>query len=179
MDRRICILATLFCVYVFSAAEATAQPKAISSIWSLSGIGIGYEHHLDSSSFIQVDVKAEMGELFINREWEAGGTFSFSWNMIFASVTSAYGSSVNFYAGPGVIVGWTDDHKSPSGGLFGVRGRIGVECLFDRRISISASISPILAMHLSMNSDNELNMRVFRNGLTYGAIPEIGIKYSF
>lgn len=179
MDRRICILTALLCACIFSAARVQAQPKAISSTWSLSGIGIGYEHQLDSISFIQIDCKAEMGELFMNREWEAGGTLSFSWNMIFSSFTSSYGNQVYFYAGPGIILGWSDDHKSPSGGLFGVRGRIGVECIFDRNISISASISPILAMHLSVNSDKEFNMKVFRNGLLYGPIPEVGIKYCF
>lgn len=179
MDRRIWILTALLSVCLLSAAEVNAQPKAASSIWSLAGLGAGYEHYLDSTSFIQIDFKAEMGELFMNREWEAGGTVSFSWNMIFASIISSYGNTVNFYAGPGAILGWTDDRKSPSGGLFGLRGRIGVECIFDRNVSISASISPILAMHLSVNEDKEFNMRVFRNGLTYGMIPEIGIKYCF
>ena len=62
MDRIICILTSLLMMNLISSSEMDARPKAVSSIWSLSGIGIGYEHQLDAGSFIQIDFKAEMAE---------------------------------------------------------------------------------------------------------------------
>lgn len=179
MDRCIRISASLLIVSMLSVAGLHAQPKAVSSIWSLSGIGIGYEHNIGPDSFIQLDLKAETAELFINRRYEAGATLSFTWNMIFKRLVTRHGTSIDVYAGPGAVIGWTDDYKTPSGGLFAVKGRIGIECVYDRGISVSASISPSLGMHLSVNEDKEFNMRTFRNGLMYGALPEIGIKYCF
>ena len=179
MDRIICILTSLLMINLISSSEMDARPKAVSSIWSLSGIGIGYEHQLDAGSFIQIDFKAEMAELFKERSWKPGGTASFTWNMQIGSLISNYGSKVSLFAGPGAVIGWTDDHKAPSGLLFGLKGRLGIECLFKRNIAVSASIAPSLAMHMSVNQDMEYNMRTFRNGLIYGFIPEIGIKYCF
>ncbi len=179
MDCRIRIFVSMILFLLLSAAAVHAQPKAFSSVWSLSGIGLGYEHNIGPDSFLQIDVKAETAELFRYRKFEPGATVSLSWNMIFGSRESRYGSLLNFYAGPGIILGWADDIKAPSGGLFGIKGRIGIECIYSRNVSISVSASPSLAMHLSVNEDNEFNLRTFRNGLIYGLLPEIGIKYCF
>ena len=179
MDCRICILTQVILALMLSAGNIKAQPKAISSIWSLSGIGLGYEHNIDKDSFVQIDLKANTAELFRSRSYEPGGSLSFTWNMIFKSYQSRYGNTINLYAGPGALIGWSDDYEAPVGGTFGIKGRFGIECIYLRHVSISASISPALAMHLSMDKDKELNMRTFRNGLTYGFLPEIGIKYCF
>lgn len=179
MVRRLRIYAMFAVTCMLASISVYAQPKAISTIWSLNGIGIGYEHNIDGNSFIQIEMKTETAELFINSRYEAGATLAFTWNMIFGSMLSKHGNTVNFYAGPGAVIGWAGDSKTPSGGLFGVKGKIGVECVYARRISVSASLSPSLAMHLSVNEDNEFNMKTFRNGLTYGLLPEIGIKYCF
>ena len=179
MDRRIYILATLLTALLnFSAAELNAQPKAVSSSWSFSGIGLGYEHMAGDDCFVQIDLKTDTVDLFNERHWTPGGTLSFTWNLIFKSIVSPYGSKVSFFAGPGAVIGWTDDNKAPAGAIFGIKGRVGAEWTFNRDVSISLSTSPSLAMHLSAD-DGEYNMRTYRNGLVYGLIPEIGIKYCF
>ena len=179
MDRRIYILATLLIALLhFSAAGLHAQPKAVSSSWSFSGIGLGYEHMVNDSGFVQIDLKTDTVDLFNERHWTPGGTLSFTWNMIFKNIVSPYGTNVNFYAGPGAVLGWSDDSKAPAGAIFGIKGRVGAELTFRRDVSISVSTSPSLAMHLSAD-DGEYNMRTYRNGLVYGLIPEIGIKYCF
>jgi hypothetical protein len=53
-----------------------------------------------------------------------------------------------------------------------------VECSFERRIAISASLNPIIGSHL-MIRDEYLEMTYFRNGLLNAILPEIGIKYTF
>lgn len=167
------ILVTVACMGCLKA-----RPKAISSIWSLSSIGIGYEYTMDERSFGQVELYSEMSDMFFGRGGVTGITASFTWNMIFAKVESRNGNTVRFYSGPGAVAGWSKDFRDKSGGIFGLKGRIGAECVFDRNIAVSIGIAPILGMHISYR-DNVMSMRLYRNGVIYGLSPEIGIKYAF
>lgn len=178
MKRRIVIIATAIFLMAAYTGKIHAQTKAITSIWSFNALGIGYEHYIDDSSFIQTDLRAEMTEVFVNRKAKAGATASFTWNIIFAETTSANTNVISFYAGLGAIVGFANDVKSSIGGVFGFKGRLGVECSFKRHIAVSACLAPTIGMHVSRKND-VVNMRVYRNGLLYGLLPEVGIKYEF
>lgn len=158
--------------------SGNAQTKAISTVWSLNGIGLGYEVYSGENSFLQLDMKTEISEIVTKRSWTPGAILSFTWNMYFAEITTRYGDTVKFFAGPGAALGWSPDLKSPTGAIFGVKGRIGAECIFDRHVSISVSIAPIFGMHLSADRSG-MNMQTYRNGILYGVMPEIGIKYAF
>ena len=172
------IISVLVILSAVTLGDSHAQPKAVSSLWSFNGIGLGYEHMMDENSFIQADLRAELTEIFINRKGKAGATASFTWNLIFAQRTSPNGCVVRYYAGPGAIAGMANDHKTKHGLIFGFKGRLGTECTFDRNITISAAIAPVIGMHTSMKKD-VMNMRLYRNGLIYGFLPEISIKYAF
>lgn len=160
------------------SVTANAQPKAISTTWSYSGIGIGYEYIISHDTFLQVDAKADMTGVFNGNDKVPGPTASFTWNMIFARSVSENGCDICWFAGPGAAVGWSKDFRSSEGFIFGIKGRIGMECCFKRNIAISVSISPTLGMHASENN-GMTNMRLYKNGLIYCLIPEVGIKYSF
>ena len=178
MKRSIRILSLSLLLSAVWSGVSFAQPKSVSSIWSLNGIGLGYEHHMDGQSFIQADLRAEMTEVFINRKGKAGATASFTWNLVFARKVSRNGNTIRYFAGPGAIAGVANDLKAPYGGIFGFKGRLGMECSFERHITLSLCIAPILGMHTSRKEDI-VNMRLYRNGLIYGLLPEIGIKYAF
>ncbi len=178
MKRMIRILSSVLLFSAICSEDSSAQPKAVSSIWSLNGIGLGYEHNMDERSFIQADLRAEMTEVFINRKGTAGVTASFTWNIVFARKVSENGNIIRYYAGPGAIAGAANDLKASYGGIFGFKGRLGMECSFERRITLSLCIAPILGMHTSRKNE-VMNMRLYRNGLIYGLLPEIGIKYAF
>lgn len=172
------ILSSILLLSVLWPGDSSAQPKSISSIWSLNGIGLGYEHFMDENSFIQADLRAELTEVFINRKGKAGATASFTWNLVFARKESPNGNTIRYFAGPGAIAGVADDIKAPYGGIFGIKGRLGMECSFERNITLSLCTAPIIGMHTSRKND-VVNMRLYRNGLIYGILPEIGIKYTF
>jgi len=169
---------TIMLLMTIVSGSLKAQTKAISTTWALNGIGIGYEIHTGDESFLQIDLTTEISEIYFTRSWNPGAVLSFSWNTYFAQTETIWGDMIRFYAGPGAALGWTPDIKAGSGAMFGVKGRIGAECTFERHASISLAIAPVLGMHLSSNG-NAMNMRIFRNGLIYGVIPEIGIKYAF
>ena len=172
------IISAFILLSAATLGDSFAQPKAVSTLWSFNGIGLGYEHMMDENSFIQADLRAELTEIFINRKGKAGATASFTWNIIFAKRTSPNGYVVRYYAGPGAIAGMANDYKTAHGLIFGFKGRLGAECTFDRNITISAAVAPVIGMHTSMK-DEVMNMRLYRNGLIYGLLPEIGIKYAF
>ena len=158
--------------------KSHAQSKAVTSSWSYNGIGIGYEQRIDEKSFIQVDLRSELAELFYDRKAPIGVSGSFTWNLIFAQHLSRHGNKIIYFAGPGATAGWAKDSASSKGLIFGLKGRIGAECIFERGLALSVSVAPVLGMHAS-ERNNTINMRLYRNGLTYGMLPEVGIKYLF
>lgn len=169
---------TALILMVNASMSSFAQPKAISSLWSLCGIGLGYEHVISEDVFIQIDFKTEMSEIFLNRRIAPEATASFTWNKIFAEMTSAYGTQIIYFAGPGIAAGLAKDLKADNGIIFGLKGRVGMELLFKRDVALSICLTPVIGMHVSAK-DGFANLRLYRNGLLYGFIPEIGLKYSF
>lgn len=165
-------------IIITASHDLTAQPKAIASLWSICGIGLGYEHATSEDVFIQLDLKTETSEMFLNRRLSLEATASFTWNKIFARRRSAYGTQIRFFAGPGIAGGLAKDMKAEKGIIFGLKGRIGTELLFKRKIGLSMSLAPVIGMHISAK-EGYANLRLYRNGLLYGAIPEISLKYSF
>lgn len=171
----LCIIAA----FALSAPDIQAQHHVIGSSWSFSGIGISYEYHKDTQTFAQVDIRAEMFDTFIGVSTKPGGSASFTWNIVFGSMQSRNDIEVRFYAGPGVAVGYAEDYKTPDKGLFfGLKGRVGMRCSFDRNVDISLALAPILGMHLYQRNE-ELLMRYYRKGFIQAIMPEIGIAYRF
>lgn len=169
----------IVCMAVFMAIfQAVAQPKAAGVAFSLSGFSTMYEHNVGEDCFIDAELRTEMGEVFRNATDIPGLSASFSCNFIFKEWNSGNGNAVCAFAGPGIAAGITSDLHKDRGYFFGIKGRVGVECSFERRIAISASLNPIIGSHL-MIRDEYLEMTYFRNGLLNAILPEIGIKYTF
>lgn len=160
-----------------SVVVSHAQPKAVGGIFSFSGIGIIYEHALNESCFIEADIKAETGEFFMGRADVPGFSASFTSDFILKDWKSSDGNAVSIFAGPGISVGKSNDYKKGNGYFFGLKGRAGIECIFDRNISVSMSLNPVLGSHLILMGDHA-ELKYYRNGLMNIVMPEIGIRYS-
>lgn len=158
--------------------EVAAQSKSLGSLWSFSGIGISYEHRTDNDTFAEISLKAEMGEVYFGRANIPGCSAAFTWNIVFKSWQSKNGNRIDLFGGPGAIAGWANDYFEDTGVFFGMKGRIGVECTFSRKITISACLSPIIGSH-AMLLDESVKMHFYRYGLMNALFPEIGIRYSF
>jgi hypothetical protein len=85
---------------------------------------------------------------------------------------------VRFYAGPGLAAGISQDIKTPPGLFVGLKGRLGMQCIFDRRINISLALAPVLGIYVS-TEDEYINARAYRHGLLRAFMPEVGISYRF
>jgi hypothetical protein len=159
--------------------SADAQPKSIGASFSYTGMGILYEHDFRAQdSFLEICVKAETSDYISNRRNYPGISAGLSWNIIICEWLSSEGNTMRFFAGPGVSVGYISDRNTDEGLFLGLKGRVGGECEFSRNVLISLSISPLIASHFVMRN-GELSMKYYRNGLIYGWVPEIGIKYRF
>lgn len=167
------------CIAVCTAMiSGYAQPKSTGLTFSLSGIGIIYEHTINEECFINADIKAEMGETFLMRQEYPGISASFSCNFIMKEWVSRGGETICAFAGPGISFGLSHDLDSEFGYSVGLKGRVGIECCFERDIAISVTLNPIIGSHLSLE-DGIVNMKYYRNGLINAILPEIGIKYIF
>lgn len=172
------LIAVLAIFSSVSHSYAQEQKNCIGTSWSMAAIGVTYERQVDDNTFAIISLQSEMSETFVGRTDYPGLSASFTWNHIFARKESANGNELRFFAGPGLGVGKSHDYKSESGHYFGLKGRIGVQCLFDRRINISVCLAPIIGMHISSKTEH-LVMKVYRNGIIQAVMPEIGITYRF
>lgn len=155
-----------------------AQPRSAGMTFSYSGIGISYMHDIDPESFAEIQLRAETVEMFNGKAGHPGVSASFTWNMLLADFISRNGNKIDIYAGPGFIFGSAEDMMRPTGFFFGMKGKIGAECTFSRKIALSLSLAPVIGVHFGRESEM-LSMHLFRNGLLYTIMPEIGIRYSF
>ena len=174
-SRKILLLATFSLILL---GEAEASHKNAGATFSPNGFSISYERFVDDSSFMEVGLKAECLDLFFGQSDLPGISSSFTWNMIIAERMSPNGNPLRFFAGPGICLGWGHDYSRSQGLSLGLKGRVGVECDFDRNITVSVSLAPYIGVHLQF-TDKYLDMRYSRAGVLSAALPEIGIKYRF
>lgn len=178
MGRLAAKVAIAIILAIATIPMASAQKNTLGTSWSLSGIGLTYERHTSENTFAQIAVQAEMGEMFIGRTPYSGLSAAFTWNHIFAQVESRGGTPMLFFAGPGLAAGASKDLNGPRGLYFGLRGRVGVMCIYERGINISVSLAPTLGIQLTKDDENFIT-RTYRNGLLQSVLPEIGISYRF
>lgn len=178
MIRKASILCIMLIV-TFFLDVAHAQEKSVGATFSYAGTGLEYVTSKDSRHFSQYQVRLETSGIFWSDRGTPGISASAFWNIVIAEKKSRNDNTVRIYAGPGFSAGYGGDLKNhPSGIFFGLKGRLGAECSFPRRVTISLSISPMLGGHFSMR-DGMINMRLYRTGLCYALMPEAGIRYNF
>lgn len=156
----------------------SAQPKSAGVSFSLGGISASYEHVIDSESFVDIGLKAECTDMFFGNSTFPGITASVTWNMVFATKESCNGNEIRFFAGPGMTFGAGHDLLRLPGVIIGLKGRIGAECEFDRNMTISVSLNPVIGTHIQKFEDY-IDMRCYRSGLISTFLPEVGIKHRF
>lgn len=173
--KRIAVLCLAVCA---SMSYADAQPRSAGASFSFSALGATYEHTLNQDCFINADIKAEMGSYFMDSTRLPGVSASLSGNFIISRWTSRNGNTICAFAGPGITTGIAHEFRKDYGYFFGLKGRLGIECLFDRKVALSINLSPVLGMHMTI-VDEHLEMRYYKRGIINAMIPEIGIKYLF
>lgn len=163
---------------IVSQREGYAQRNTVGTSWSLSGIGITYERNTSEDTFAQVAIQADLGETFFGRAACPGVRGSFTWNIVFAQVETTNKNPVRFFAGPGLAAGICKDLNGPDGVIFGLKGKVGLDCQFARSVNLSVSLVPTLGLHVS-KADGNVIICAYKYGLLQTILPEIGISYRF
>ena len=174
--------ATILCIMLIATLfldVAHAQEKSAGATFSYAGTGVEYIRYKDSRHFSQYQLRVETSGIFWSGRGNPGISASAFWNIVIAERQSRNDNTVRIYAGPGISAGYGGDTKNhPSGIFFGLKGRVGAECSFPRKVTVSLSVSPMLGGHFSMR-DGMVNMRLYRTGLCYALMPEAAIRYNF
>lgn len=165
-------------IAILNLGILNAQPKSIGANYCFSGVSFSYEHSIDQEIFLDFTAKAELSELFQGREEYPGCSLSITCNSVIKEWESEGGERVRFLIGSGAAIGIGKDFKTDYGLFFGLKGRAGLEWIFDRGACISMNLSPILGQHV-VRTEDAIRMKGYRNGLIFGLAPEIGIKYCF
>lgn len=167
----------LLCAAMTLCTNAICQPKSVGVSFCHSGTGVTYEYFSSSDTFVQLQLRSDSFAVAERPDDEPCFAASATWNIICSQFTSRNGNKVHLLAGPGLIAGVTDDYMSRRGPFAGLAGRFGGECAFARGITLSISVTPMLGVHLS-RVDDYINMRMYRKGIVYAIMPEVGIKYT-
>lgn len=172
------------CALVF-CGSIHARRNTFGTSWGLSEIGISYGRIVKENTFLMACIHLETGEAFAGRAKMPGAAASFTWNTIFARQKSVNGNEIRFFAGPGAAAGYCRDirlkkseHGLP-GAYFGLKGRLGMEIIYDRNINISICVAPVLGLHMARDKSGNMLARYYRYGLMQTIMPEIGISYRF
>jgi hypothetical protein len=176
--KRIVFISYIVLVTALFSDGICAQEKSFGATFSYAGTGFDYMRYIDSRHFAQYQIRMESASLLWAGHGKAGVSASAFWNSVFAQIESRNGNTVRFYAGPGISLGYSEDFTYRSGLIFGLKGNIGAECHFARGVDISLSIAPMLGGHFR-RKEGMVNMRLYRSGIYYALMPEIGIRYNF
>lgn len=129
-------------------------------------------------SFYELDLSADMMDMFKGNSRYPGAAARFSWNIILKDSKSAEGGRLVTFVGPGALAGWTIDKDSGYGIVTGMITVAGLEYISPRKISVSISFSPMLGCHTIIRKDM-IRMKLYRNGLIGSLMPEACLKYYF
>ena len=169
---------TVLLMTVSCAGKISAQDNSIGMAYTFSCIGLCYERDIRQDTFIDLSLKAETGEILLDRATAPGISASFTWNTILGSRELNETDRIDFFAGPGVHVGWSQDFRKGKGINFGLKGSVGLRFRFARNAEISLCVSPVIGIHMTMQKEG-MRMEYYRYGLLNTIIPEAGIRYRF
>ncbi len=143
---------TVLAALLLGAVCTWAQPRAIGL--RTAGM-LSYEHTFGGANFLQADLGLTYDGIL------AHGVFNW---MLFEDLADV--TNLNLYAGPGVFIGAAEQHFA-----IGLTAQVGVEYYFDAiPLQLSLDIRPGFGFNGS---------QFWANGVLYGLIPSLGIRYLF
>ena len=170
-------LAVVASVFFFTGGLA-AGPRTAGAVFSFCRSGIEYGHTVNDRIFWNIGFGVEYGStIFYKNQMNPGVSLDFGYNYVLKHWESESGEGT-FHAGPGVKAGYMTDRKGQAGMTLGLMGCVGLDFRFHLPVTLSVSVKPVLGLHLR-NDDGNFSLGLYRNGLIFGLLPEVGVKYSF
>lgn len=175
----------LFGAFLFltvSAWQAPAQEyKSLSfgTFHSPKGLGISMETQLDQGSFDSIDVIADIFGI-LRADYSTPGIKATYYRGIVLDKRRHDGYDWDFYAGPGVTIGYVRDIHEPFSAVAGMTGVIGGRMsFFEKRIVICMEAGMDLAVEMNRNNRyRNVKLTLYKSGLLHSFYPQVRILYT-
>lgn len=183
MERRkkvLWVLVTVLVLAVSPSTYASAQdiPRMdVGTYQSPKGFGLSIEPFKDSLSFNSFTILADMFGILLGDYYSPGFKFVYCRKFIFNQKQNT-DYVLDFYGGPGLLVGLGRDFHAPMSIISGMHGCIGGRFSFKRRLSVSFELGADLALKMNKNSRGNPELSIYRAGILHALYPEIRIQYN-
>lgn len=141
---------------------AAAQPRAIG-LRGLYGLEFSYQHTLDDPHFIEVDLGFDL-------VGQHGFRATATYNIVVGEPDWTSVGEWSLYIGPGASIGFVDQRDNQNMMVAAVL-QFGLEYSPTEHIGISADLRPMFGYHFSD--------RFYADGLLYGFLPTLGVRFKF
>jgi len=176
--RRLFVL-SIVCA-VFFSVEAEAQNPVCAGIFSSpKGFGLCLDLQKDTLYFESASLLIDMYGIYGGNHSVPGVKANYNFNWIFAGHRGEE-CTVDFYAGPGVTLGYVRDRDYKMGAIAGLCGIVGTKLVFDVPWIISIEFQADLAFGLNKNNRyNTVNLALYEAGYSRLYYPQIRIQHFF
>lgn len=178
---------TLTAIAVLLGIQTHAQPVSAGIFNSLKGIGATVELPHGTDEFTSLSAFVEIFGIPTGRCDKPGGKFNFSHNFIFRKYDND-ATLFELYAGPGLSAGYMRDFEvgkrvdtilkltDTPGLMAALSGRAGCRFSFEKRIALNLSFTAEFGIHARRDRNvNNINVRMYHNGLLQCLYPELSI----
>ena len=173
----ICRIIALLSVTAIPCGLLSAQPKSTGAFFSPYASGISYQHYIREDAFWNFDIGIDYANNVAGQKGGPGFRSGFGYSFIIWERKSD-GNVSRISAGPGICLGYGADRDALPGVYCGITGSLGYEYDFSSPVTLSAGITPVLAIHLHSTEDG-MQLTSYTNGLLWSLAPQIGIRYRF
>jgi hypothetical protein len=163
------------------ACQAPAQELkslALGTFHSPKGLGLCIESQMDDTSFDSLDIVADMFGI-LRGDYSIPGIKATYYRGIVLNHHRGDGFDSDFYAGPGVTVGYVRDIHEPFSAVAGMAGVVGGRLYFDsKRLVVCMEAGLDLALELNRNNRyRNIDLSIYKAGIYHVFYPQIRILY--
>lgn len=165
-----------------SAWQAPAQEyKSLSlgTFHSPKGLGVCMESQMEQGSFDSLDLIADIFGI-LRADYSTPGIKATYYRGIVLDHRHHDAYDWDFYAGPGVTLGYVRDIHEPFSAVAGMTGVIGGRMsFFGKRIVICMEAGTDLAVELNRNNRyRNIKLTLYKSGLLHSFYPQVRILYT-
>lgn len=163
----------------YAAAQTQDSYFSVGTFHSPKGFGLSLSKQSKPEYFTDFELIADMMDVWSGLRASTGikGTYTHS-IFLGRGVTVDKNVLANFYAGPGLTLGYARDISKGYGIIAGLSGVCGCRLTFESGIQISIDLGMDVAAFVSENSRfNNLELSLYKGGIKHFLYPQIKINH--
>lgn len=171
----LCLCVCMAQTLVFGQAKPRPSDfRELAVQGGVQGLGLTYSFPAEkNNNFQSVSIFIDYQGLLFGRASTPGGCLRYDYHFSLMNQ-----GRMLLYAGPGAMAGYVTDRSQPYGLVMGLVGNLGFKYLFDRNITLGASLHPVVGYHVH-RVDGQAKLNLYQSGLWRTILPEFSIGYRF